>query len=123
MAKKSTAKKSSSFFETTVSLDEGPSFKAWTTGALWNGWATPFFEKAEADRVIAELGSSPTDRGGPRRAYFDDAQDAYVVQWYETPETQAEVSDVFEAQTIETPKGTRKVYAIGAYGYTWWPEK
>lgn len=114
------APRGSPFYETHVSLDEGPSFKAWTTGALWNGWATPYFEKKEADRVISHLARSPEDKGGPHRAYFDRARDAYIVQWYETV---GAGTDVFPAETIETPKGRRKVYPIGAYGYTWWPEK
>lgn len=105
------------FFETSVSLDEGPSFKAWTTGARWNGWATPFFEKEEADRVITLLGSLLEDQG--ERAYFDEAKDAYVVERQYAPDIRR---DVFDAETIETPKGTRKVYAIGAYSYTWWTE-
>jgi hypothetical protein len=108
----------SAFHATRVSLDESPSFKAWTTGALWNGWATPYFEKKEADRVLAELSASPEAEGGPHRAYYDRDRDAYVVQWYSDPKT----ADVHEAEMIVTPKGRRKVYGIGAYAYTWWPK-
>jgi hypothetical protein len=108
------------FYETRVTLNESPPFRAWTTGALWNGWATPYFEKKEADRVLVELASSPEDEGGPHRAYHDRARDAYVVQWYDSPK---EGVDVWKAETITTPKGKRKVYGIGAYAYTWWPGK
>lgn len=99
-----------------VALDDGPEFAAWSTGDTWNGWDTPYFEKKEADAVIAYFASMDEDVGGPHKAYYDKKRDTYVIQWY--PSTDEGV-DEWSSEMIATPEGKKKVYDIGRRSYTW----
>lgn len=85
----------------------GP-FEAWSDGEEWNGWAAPFFERAEADRVLSEIRAT----GG--QGNFDAAQDVFnffdraTEEWQESP-----------SEVIGTPSGSRTVYGIGAGDWIW----
>lgn len=81
-------------------------FEGWTDGSLWNGWATPHFELAEARKVIKAL--------HPTKASFDETKDAFI-----TESTDGE-QEAWEANQIDLPDGTRlKVYPIGAWAWCW----
>lgn len=84
------------------SLDaiEGKKFPGYTFGDDWNGWATPYFEKPEANLIMEALGGTYNDG----KYLFDDGYDGF---------------DEYEKQTIETVDGPKDVYAIGAYSWTW----
>lgn len=99
----------------TFSIDgiEGQSFTGWTTGETWNGWATPYFEFEQAEKITAALGK---DCGR-----FDPAADAFITR--ESCDMGVGESETWTALSIETPDGTKKVYAIGAYGWCWQEDK
>lgn len=81
-------------------------FAGWTDGANWNGWAMPRFEFAEAQRVIAALGS---DVGK-----YDSTADAFITKM------EAGEPEAWPAEFIQLPDGgTAKVYPIGAGSWIW----
>lgn len=84
------------------SLDaiEGKTFKGYTFGDDWNGFATPYFERVEANQIMEALGG--TYKNG--KYLFDDGYDG---------------EEEYEKQTIDTVDGKKDVYAIGAYNWTW----
>lgn len=92
----------------TLDALENASFEGWTDGTLWNGWATPRFELAEAQKLIEAFIQAG------EKAWYDEAQDAFCfqVEGYDEPER-------YPSSTIQTGEGELKVYAIGAYGWTW----
>lgn len=83
------------------SLDaiEGKKFSGYTFGDDWNGWATPYFERPEANLVMEALGGTYKDG----KYLFDDGYDG----------------EEYEKETIDTVDGPKEVYAIGAYSWTW----
>ena len=98
-------------------LDDSPSFAGWTTGATWNGFATPAFEKSEADKV-AKFIRSQGDHESIR--YIEDEQgDRYVfinsIDIMDgTLEDRTEVFEGFDA------KNGKHLFGIGAFAWTWW---
>lgn len=92
-------------------MPEGKTYLGWTTGELWNGWGTPYFEKNVAQKVVADLEERWT------KAY-DPEKDEYVL----TSESEEEPY-VIPAETIHVEDRGRwksvKVYPIGAGYWTW----
>ena len=82
------------------SIDEIEKFTGYTFGDDWNGWAVPYFEKEEADKVAKSFNG----RYENDTYFFDDGYDG---------------EEEYEKQTIETVDGPKEVYAIGAYNWTW----
>jgi len=81
-------------------------FQGWTNGRLWNGWAMPYFEQSEAEKVIEML----TD---PRGKY-DAGRDCFVSTNSDGEE------DIWPAEPISVLGGQRlKVYGIGAGAWIW----
>lgn len=81
-------------------------FAGWTDGRLWNGWAMPRFELAEAQRLIAWLGD--------KRASYDEVRDAFLTVSQEGDE------ETWPAESIVVSDGgTLKVYPIGAGAWIW----
>jgi len=91
--------------------DDTVSFEGWTDGSLWNGWACPAFEKQEADRLAAHL------RSVGCVAEFDAAKDAFTIREFDGADLYD--PEEYEGLDIETPEGTKRVYAIGAYSWVW----
>ena len=85
----------------------GP-FDAWSTGEEWNGWAAPFFERPEAERVLREFIAT----GGEGK--FDVAQDTFHFLDDASKEWQE-----YEGESVTTPLGSRTVYAIGVGDWIW----
>jgi len=83
----------------------------------WNGWMIPFFEKAEADAVMAAwnaLAEGPfTDEESAMT--FDAATDTYTVAYPEDPEA----TETYEGEDIEFDGQTVHVYGLGACGWVW----
>jgi hypothetical protein len=45
-------------------------FVGYTTGALWNGWATPYFTKEVADEILAIQNQSYIDNKMDKDGYY-----------------------------------------------------
>jgi hypothetical protein len=86
--------------------DAEAAFDAWSNGELWNGWAMPRLERAEAERVLARLGD--------QRARFDGERDAFVTM------SQDGEQEVWGVEVITIADGSRiKAYPVGAGAWTW----
>jgi hypothetical protein len=91
-------------------IEGGPSFAGWHRGDNWNGWACPYFEKAEADRVLAEMGN------GWEVAKFDAEKDAYV---FLSEGCREDEQDVFKGEDVEINGKKMHLYPVGAYCWIW----
>ena len=82
------------------------SLPGWTDGEIWNGWAKPRFEFAEAQSLIAALGK---DIGR-----YDVNTDAFITAMENSDE------ETWAAEIIHLPDGgTVKVYPIGSGSWIW----
>lgn len=81
----------------------------YTSGKLWNGWATPYFEKEEAIRVAEgfnECAEYPMQ--------YDEVYDQFYILDKETEELEK-----WKGEDIVTAEGTKHLYGIGAYSWVW----
>ena len=81
----------------------------YTSGRLWNGWATPYFEKEEAIKVM---------EGFNECAEFPMQYDEVYDQFYILDSESGEL-EKWEKTIAITAEGTKYVYGIGAYCWTW----
>jgi hypothetical protein len=81
----------------------------YTSGRLWNGWATPFFEKAEADKVA---------EGFNECAEFPMQYDEVYDQFY-ILDTETEELEKWVGTDYSTTEGIKHLYGIGAYSWVW----
>ena len=80
-------------------------FEGWSDGRLWNGWAKPRFEFAEAMKIVATLKA---------RSRYNAATDSFTTMISNGQE------EVWPAEMISLPDGgTVKVYPIGAGAWIW----
>lgn len=102
----------SAFWLDPMENQDDNAFEGYTTGELWNGWATPAFAIEEAHRLLDSLKRMKVASG-----YYDPKSDSFVIS-YEGPEK-------YTGQYITVDTGaaigiTRiKVYPIGAYAWMW----
>lgn len=90
----------------------GKEFKGYTLNDDWNGWATPYFETAEA-REIADLLQGRMIYDSPPHYMFaagDEEKKGSFADFTDGP---------YEQQEIETTEGKKTVYPIGAYVWAW----
>lgn len=80
-----------------------------TEGKLWNGWATPAFEKAEAIKVA---------EGFNETAEFPMQYDEVYDQFY-ILDTETKELEKWEGNDVPTPEGIKHLYGIGAYSWVW----
>ena len=92
-------------------------FVGYTTGALWNGWATPYFTKEVADEIVRIQNQGYTDWGMDRNEYYA-VYNAEKDQ-YEFHNPDLDWPDVFEGEDCETVDGVLHLYGIGAYCWIW----
>lgn len=105
----------------------------YTSGRLWNGWATPYFEFAEAKRVAEgfnECAEFPM--------LYDEANDQFFVakpideskefKKFTTFEEfidlgddlkEFEIEDKWIGEDVQTDEGIKHLYGIGAYSWVW----
>ena len=86
-----------------------PAYIGYTSGRLWNGWGTPFFEIAEALQVMADYNKN-TDR--PMQ--YDEETDSFRVA-----ETEYTDEEVWKGKNYNTEDGIKHLYGIGAYCWIW----
>lgn len=99
-------------------------YKGWTTGVLWNGFATPSFEFETTRKILDEMIAARKAEGidGVESYEYDPSQDAFIVRQTEYPEPY-----VVSGEWTEIPKGASgteriKLYPLGS-GYWVWTEK
>ena len=81
----------------------------YTSGRLWNGWATPYFEKEEAMRVA---------EGNNETAEYPMQYDEIYDQFYVLDTEIAEL-ETWKGEDIQTAEGIKHLYGIGAYSWVW----
>lgn len=81
----------------------------YTSGRLWNGWATPYFELAEAKRVAEGFNET-----AEYPMQYDEVYDQFYILDKESGELEK-----WEKVLAITPEGTKYVYGIGAYSWVW----
>ena len=82
----------------------------YTNGDRWNGWATPYFEFAEALVIMAEYN---IDRPECPMTYNKITDTFYVAETEYTSEC------VWEGFDCQTEEGIKHLYGIGAYSWIW----
>ena len=81
----------------------------YTSGRLWNGWATPYFEKEEAIRVAEGFNET-----AEYLMQYDEVYDQFYVLDTETTELEK-----WKGEDIQTAEGIKHLYGIGAYSWVW----
>ena len=100
-----------------IDTNEGE-FEGYTTGYLWNGWATPYFTKEVADEILNSQNKAYSDFGmdkdGCYAAYNaeKDQYEFYEPEYYDGPYT-------VEGEDCETVDGKLHLYGIGAACWIW----
>lgn len=94
-----------------VSLDEGPSYNAYSRGERWNGWHCPYFTLEEAMRLAAH----PHLKG----LKYEAEKDQFVLNDPAYANDSTYEAEIFTPQTITVDGQQIKVYAIGAFGWCW----
>lgn len=89
--------------------DESKAYIGYTAGRLWNGWATPYFEKAEANKVMEEFNKC---------AEFPMQYDEVYDQFYNYVEG-FEDYEFWKGIDYPTTEGIKHLYGIGAYCWIW----
>jgi hypothetical protein len=92
-------------------IDGGPVVEGYTYRGHWNGWAVPFFNKEQADRVaIAYKG-----RYLPAQDAYQFSGDGYPL----TKDTKDEDTDIFPGEDLVIDGNTLHVYPIGGGCWCW----
>lgn len=81
----------------------------YTSGKLWNGWATPYFEFAEVKRVA---------EGFNETAEFPMQYDEIYDQFY-VLDTETSDLETWKGEDVLTDEGIKHLYGIGAYSWVW----
>lgn|SRR5574342_866808 len=92
---------------------EGPDFVGYHKGQKWNGFAVPFFDKCEADKVAARV----VETGESYQAHcFYKKEDEFVLVPHGVP---CYAGEKTRGEDIVVDGATVHVYGIGAGGWTW----
>lgn len=87
-----------------------PAYIGYTTGELWNGWATPYFPLNEAFEVMNEC--NKFNECAPIR--FNETHDFFV--YYDES---IEDYIIWKGANYTTDEGIKRLYPIGAYAWVW----
>ncbi|MBP0639970.1 hypothetical protein [Cupriavidus sp. AcVe19-6a] len=102
-------------FETiSVSLDEGPPYKAYSCGEEWNGFQCPYFTFEEALKV--------TEHPDLKGLTYDSERDQFILADPEWPDDPTYGAKNFKAETITVNGQQIKVYAVGAFFWCWYKD-
>ena len=82
-------------------------FDGYTNGELWNGWACPYFTRAQAMKIVAAHNTL-----GDGQARYDESADSFVFSFNDG---EADTQDAFPVVNIEG----RALYPIGAFCWIW----
>ena len=89
--------------------EEPQAYIGYTSGRLWNGWATPYFEIAEAKRVAEDF-----NKCAEYPMQYDEIYDQFYILDTETTEL-----ETWKGEDIQTTEGIKHLYGIGAYSWVW----
>lgn len=81
----------------------------YTSGRRWNGWATPYFEFAEALEVMHDYNECTETS-----MQYDKVYDQFYILDKESDEF-----EVWKGKDYNTTEGIKYLYGIGAYSMTW----
>lgn len=95
--------------KTLFQINDGPIYMGYTSGARWNGWATPYFTLEEAQKLQAEFNQ---DVESPM--LYDVNKDAFILKYEDDDEPY-----IWEGEDIKTEDGIKHLYGIGAYSHIW----
>lgn len=82
-------------------------YVGYTSGRLWNGWATPHFEIEEAMRVMQSFNEC---------AEYPMQYDKVYDQFYIMDDEELEI---WKGENCQTTEGMKHLYGIGAYSWVW----
>jgi len=89
-------------------IDGGHLYIGYTSGYLWNGWATPYFTFDEALKIMSEWHNDDSPM------IYDEDADAFVIQYDDCDEPY-----IWKGEDIKTIDGVQHLYGIGAYSHIW----
>jgi hypothetical protein len=89
--------------------EEPKAYIGYTSGRLWNGWATPYFELEEAKRVAEGFNEC-----AEYSMQYDEVYDQFYVLDMVTKELEK-----WKGEDIHTEEGIKHLYGIGAYSWVW----
>ena len=96
--------------KTVFTIGEYPeAYIGYTSGRLWNGWATPYFELDEAMRVMQGFNET-----AEYPMQYDEVYDQFYILDTETTEL-----EVWKGENCQTAEGMKHLYGIGAYCWVW----
>lgn len=91
-------------------IDASPNaYIGYTSGRLWNGWATPYFTLEEAQKIQTEF-----SRGANSPMLYDVMKDEFRLQYEDDDEPY-----IWKGEDIQTVDGIKHLYGIGAYSHIW----
>ena len=91
-------------------IDASPhAYIGYTSGRLWNGWATPYFTYEEAQKLQAEF-----SEGAGSPMLYDVAKDEFRLKYEDDDEPY-----IWKGEDIQTVDGIKHLYGIGAYSHIW----
>lgn len=91
-------------------IDASPNaYIGYTSGRLWNGWATPYFTFEEAQKLQAEF-----SQGADSPMLYDVTKDEFRLKYEDDDEPY-----IWKGEDIQTVDGIKHLYGIGAYSHIW----
>lgn len=87
-------------------------YEGYTDGDTWNGWACPYFEYSEAERVL-----KASQVNGFLWSY-DKSEDRFTV-WNRAEYPAKDAPEVFRAAEIDAGGRSIRAYPVGAYTWIW----
>lgn len=97
-------------YKTIFTIDGiAPAYIGYTSGRLWNGWATPHFKKSEALRVMEDYNKnteSPIFYNEEYDTFYHFGTDNYS-------------GEMWKGEKCQTEDGIKILYGIGAYCWVW----
>lgn len=86
-----------------------PAYIGYTDGSRWNGWATPYFEKAEALAVMADY-----NKGTETPMFYNEEYDTFYHFGNDSYD-----GEMWKGADYNTKDGIKHLYGIGAYCWVW----
>lgn len=112
------------WYKTKFALDMLPgAYPGWTTGHLWNGWATPSFDFETAKKVLDDMVKEvlANNFDGVNKYEYDPKKDELLIYESNNPGEVYRVPG--EWVTLKKGASPVKVYDVGSWSWTWSEEE